>query len=539
MTTVVTAFYPIRSKFPSEHYYVWAKEFMRLEAPIVLFTESALRPLFQSMRINGRPLHIVETPFEDLESWKLYKSHWYQHSTMDHELYHTPELYALWAQKAWFVAEAVTKNPFGTTHFFWCDIGAFREPMTYEMRSSFPRVECFPEDRILMCSVKPLADGDWKREQDGIVGNFRYENRIVGGLWGGVAAACLRWRSAYEAQLIRYFTAGRFAGKDQSVMLSAYLEDTSLARIVRPTTKQGDHWFFLEYALSEGGSLETDVSYTRPMNPPQAPILSVNIMGGLGNQLFQVAAGWAHARRTGSRFHLPHNKEPDGRPMYLDSVLHRFRHFCTPIRPMPSWWEPAATVFSTPPQPPSVGLQMRGYFQSPAYFAEYATEIRSLFQSSPSVQKEIEHKYAFLLEQMDRVVVVHARRGDYCATVKSHEYHGPLPSAYYSKAMQQFPKDTLFLLVSDEPLWWMQVIQEIPELQQSHFHILMESDEVLTFGLLQRFQKFILANSSFSWWAAWMADAPTVIAPAKWFGPTGPSEYKDLYCGHWKQLEFV
>jgi hypothetical protein len=85
----------------------------------------------------------------------------------------------------------------------------------------------------------------------------------------------------------------------------------------------------------------------------------------------------------------------------------------------------------------------------------------------------------------------------------------------------------------------MEVMHEIPALQTANFHILMESDEILTYALLQRFKKFVIANSSFSWWAAWMADAPRVIAPAKWFGPIGPQSYKDIYCSHWEQMDFV
>ncbi len=531
--TVVSAFYPIRSKFPTDQYIQWAFEFLRLEAPIVLFTEPHLASLFRSMRTNGRPLHIVETLFESLQAWVLYSEQWKKQHALDHERYHTPELYAVWAQKAWCVEETVQRNPHGTTHFFWCDIGAFRTPMTEAMRLHFPRADAFPEDKILLCSVAPLHPHDW-RQKDGILGDFLYMDRIVGGLWGGSAAACLRWRSAYEAQLLQYFAAGRFAGKDQSVMLSAYLADPTLARIVKPTTAEGDRWFFLEYALSDGRPLETDASYIPPLNPPTPPILSVLLQGGLGNQLFQIAAAWAHARRTGARLRLqPTKLVSDGRPMYWDSVFHRFQHLLGPVPVMPHWWEPAATVYGQPPIPSSVGLQLRGYFQAPKYFAEYSAEIRKLFHPSVEALRYMEEKYGSLLAQKDRIVVVHARRGDYC---KAADYHGPLPAAYYREAMKRFPADSIFLLVSDEPMWWIEVIGLLPALQQSTFHILMESDEIATFTLLQQFRQFIIANSSFSWWAAWLADAAHVVAPAQWFGPDGPKQWEDLYMPEWERI---
>jgi hypothetical protein len=536
MTTVVTAYYPIRSKFSPAQYLVWAQEFLRLEAPILLFTEPGYASLFQALRTNGKPLSIVEKPFQSLSMWRLYRANWERESMRDHEMHHSAELYALWAEKASFIEEAIRQNPHNTSHFFWCDIGAFREPITPEMQTSFPRTELFPTNQILLCSVQPLKADDWKKE-GGIVGNFRYENRIVGGLWGGSAAACLRWRSAYEAQLIRYFSSGRFAGKDQSVILSAYLEDTSLARVIKPTTKQGDHWFFLEYALSaQGPPLETDTSYIRPLNPPLPPPVSVQLMGGLGNQLFQVAAAWSHARRTGSRLLFPTTKAvSDGRPLYWDSVLYRFGHLCTTPTYMPSWWEPAPTMYAPPPPPSSLGQCLRGYLQSPRYFETLdidTMELRSLFRPSAECLAEVERKYGELLEMRDRIVVVHARRGDYCKTVESIEYHGPLSVDYYKKAFEKFPKDSIFLLVSDEPMWWMNALVHI----SGGFTILMESDEILTFALLQQFRKFILANSSFSWWAAWMADAEKVVAPATWFGPRGPQEYKDIYCANWERI---
>ena len=250
--TIVTCFYPIRSKFPPQQYIEWARRFMRLAKPIVLFTVAELSPLFRELR-GDRPMHIVETPFEELDTWVRYKDRWIADWEQDHEkAHHTPELYAIWAQKAFFVDRAASLNPFNCEHFFWCDIGALRTEVPSGVYKNFPDLARFPaDDRIIMSSVHSLEDNDTKKYEDGIVGNFRYVDRIVGGLWGGNRHACKRWLQAYTKELEAYFCVGRFAGKDQSVMLSAYLADRSLAYILQPALADVNPWFFLLHFMSD------------------------------------------------------------------------------------------------------------------------------------------------------------------------------------------------------------------------------------------------------------------------------------------------
>ena len=266
--TVVTAFYPIRSKFPSRQYVEWASTFLQIDAPVVLFTEESLVTTFASLRGN-RPIHIIVLPFEELDTWKLYGDKWKEQHAIDPEhVYHTPELYAIWAQKAFFVKRAIQVNPFHTTHFFWCDIGAFRNPgISTRILETFPRTHYFVEDKILFQSMGRLEETDKEMKEDGIPGpmlNHAWNNdRLVGGLWGGNIHACLQWKRHYQDMLERYFEKGRFAGKDQVVMLSTYLESPELAMIVQPTRSDMDQWFFLEYLLSDTNTrLEMDPSYS-------------------------------------------------------------------------------------------------------------------------------------------------------------------------------------------------------------------------------------------------------------------------------------
>jgi hypothetical protein len=62
-----------------------------------------------------------------------------------------------------------------------------------------------------------------------------------------------------------------------------------------------------------------------------------------------------------------------------------------------------------------------------------------------------------------------------------------------------------------------------------------ESD-IDTLILLQQFKHCIMSNSTFIWWAVWLGNFTNVIAPSKWFGPTGPKQWEDIYEPSWIRI---
>ena len=522
-----------------EQYIEWANHFMILDCPILLFTTEDIAKILKTIR-GEKPIHIVILPFKDLYMWQMYEQSWKAHHAMDKErMYHSPELYCVWAQKSVFVEEAIQRNPFQTNYFYWCDIGAFRSRPTADMCAYFP-FSRFPKQKILMSSVSSSTPEDYEY-QEGIIGNFVFKDRIVGGLWGGESDACVRWRYAYEAMLIRYFANKRFAGKDQSVMLSAYFANPDLAEIVRPTKHDIDIWFFAHHLLSDPNiPYEVDETFTKKK---KENIVSVSIMGGLGNQMFQIASAYSYAKQQGGTLQLLRKKkQEDGRNLYWDSTLVRFTHYLVDTLPntLPTWSELQSTQYTSLPPLQSDGLYMDGYFQSSKYFGNNATrqEIKQCMKPPPALLQTIQAKYNFLFQQKDNIVVIHARRTDYLKSQWNIDFHGPLSTEYYKEAIQEISKlvrNPTFLLCSDDPHYWFDTIPKIQILQENPIHILVE-DEISTMALLQQFSYFIIANSSFSWWSAWLSDAKKVICPKQWFGPKGPSMYEDIYESDWKRI---
>jgi hypothetical protein len=201
--------------------------------------------------------------------------------------------------------------------------------------------------------------------------------------------------------------------------------------------------------------------------------------------------------------------------------------------------ERVATQFMQLPDSIQENTYLEGYWQSAKYFRNVESEIKERMSLTSELQQKVQEKWGWILAAKERIVVVHARRTDYLAAAP---FHGPLTAEYYRKAIQtmlEVVKDPIFLLVSDDQSYWSEIRPQIPELQTYDSILIQSATDVETLGLLQQFQYYIMANSTFSWWFTWLAKNPKrVIVPEKWFGPAGlkPHEYADIYEPSWIKI---
>lgn len=131
------------------------------------------------------------------------------------------------------------------------------------------------------------------------------------------------------------------------------------------------------------------------------------------------------------------------------------------------------------------------YLQSPEYFDEFRLEIRQLYGEG--------------IEPIDQVAI-HVRRGDY---VNNPFYVDLMQTQYYSRAMDEFP-NAEFLVFSDDIEWCKnQTIFSGCEFSEG-------KTEIEDLNLMAGCRGIIMANSSFSWWAAYLSNAK-VIAPKAWY----------------------
>lgn len=228
--------------------------------------------------------------------------------------------------------------------------------------------------------------------------------------------------------------------------------------------------------------------------------------GWLGNQMFQYAATKALSLRADTDCAFPKNKPNLHQVFRLNAK--------TQASPSPTYIEP---YFHYSPIPTNIkSLTLDGYFQSEKYFEDYKDEIRNefTFRHSKCSAPEI------------NTVSIHVRRGDY---LNLSDHHPVCSLDYYKEAMQRFPNHN-FLVFSDDKSWCLENFKE------DNVKISVNPDPSYDLQLMSLCDHHIIANSSFSWWGAWLGKNKDkeVIAPKEWFGPAKTNhDTKDLCPKEW------
>ena len=164
-----------------------------------------------------------------------------------------------------------------------------------------------------------------------------------------------------------------------------------------------------------------------------------------------------------------------------------------------------------------------GFFQSEKYFKHVEDEVREDFR----FLDEIETECKSLIKQFDNPLALHIRRGDFIINSNNHL---PLEMDYYDQALRLFKPDRQVVIFSDDTDWCKE--QEL--FDDDRFAVAEGGDQFYDMCLMSMCDDFIIANSTFSWWGAWLGNRGRVIAPKKWFGENlKHNNLKDLYCDGW------
>lgn len=164
-----------------------------------------------------------------------------------------------------------------------------------------------------------------------------------------------------------------------------------------------------------------------------------------------------------------------------------------------------------------------GYYQSEQHFDKYSENIKSLFGAPLDFINRIRAEIPVIFEK--KVTVINVRRGDY---LHYPNYHPTVTPEYIYKALEIVPNEH-YLIASDDIPWCKENLQ-LPNVTYLEGY---KSHEQL--WILSLCHHYVISNSSFSWWAAYLSRNPgkIVVAPETWFGPECPYKWDDMYCKDW------
>jgi Glycosyl transferase family 11. len=274
-------------------------------------------------------------------------------------------------------------------------------------------------------------------------------------------------------------------------------------------------------------------------------MIIVRLFGGLGNQLFQYAAGKSLAMHQGTTVKLDTSllgilaKRPFDLQYFNIPIDLATEEEIREYTAMPAWQkllppykrkiykEPHfhydTNFFKARPN-----VYLKGYWQSEKYFKHIEAEIRKEF----TVKEEYIRHLPPLAHEPS--LFIHIRRSDYLKK-EVQDYHGTMDADYYNKALEYVSKKAPNLKVyffSDDIEWVKQNIKIDHPYEMVTGNLTHTAIE--DFYLMSRCQHAIIANSSFSWWAAWLNNHPAkiVVAPGRWFINTKLNT-KDIIPPNW------
>jgi hypothetical protein len=267
------------------------------------------------------------------------------------------------------------------------------------------------------------------------------------------------------------------------------------------------------------------------MKELSSDFITSNLIGNLGNQMFQIAHGYSQALKHNRQFVVPTNDtglDAFRGTIYkdLDFLIHNTHqlenvariqgefHF-KPVKPV----DGKITVF-------------HGFYQSEKYFLENKNEVKNLFSPSNEFRTKCFSDYPAL--NAYNTVAINVRRGDYLT--QSHN-HPVVTLEYILKGLELIPNKDHIFVVSDDIPWCKENIK-LDNTTFVHYTIL----DALWF--LSYCRHFVMSNSTFSWWAAYLGEKEDSITvfPSTWFGPgvhqRGHYE-TDIFKENWKLVPTV
>lgn len=256
-------------------------------------------------------------------------------------------------------------------------------------------------------------------------------------------------------------------------------------------------------------------------------MITIRLLGGMGNQLFQKAYGIAlDAKGYDVQYDVSQLVPNTHREYSLDG-------FASDTR-LGQGEEPVVSEdgmryqerYMNPPET----CTLVGYWQTEQYFKNVIPKVLRDFRFRFPMRSLAEHWLDEIRHSCCDSAFLHVRRQDY---VGLQQVHGMPSIQYYLDAVKVLPAHTAVYVFSDDISWCREAFADY------RFHFIEGTNKFEDLQLMKACKHAILANSSFSWWGAWLGDDQenrTVIAPKRWFNPTAGIDDTDIVPTRWRKM---
>ena len=258
----------------------------------------------------------------------------------------------------------------------------------------------------------------------------------------------------------------------------------------------------------------------------QPNYITSRLQGRTGNMMFQIAHAYAKSLEFNRQFVVPKSESSSS---HLEKTLFRKLDFNINLSNQTEETKTIWVPFTYENVKPSddYPTAYAGWFQSDKFFKNYSEIIKDLYSPTKEFVTKANIEFPFLTNST--VGAINVRRGDYLTQPRRHPV---VTLDYINEAYKHLPNCDKIIILSDDISWCRENIN-LPNL------VFVENyRDCEALWLLSLCDHFIISNSSFSWWGAYLSrtENKVVVAPDTWFGPDVTDDPKDVWCDSWIKI---
>lgn len=255
--------------------------------------------------------------------------------------------------------------------------------------------------------------------------------------------------------------------------------------------------------------------------------IAPRLQGRTGNIMFQVAHAYAKSLEYNRQLIIPNSESSTSE---LESnILKNFNLIDINYDKIENYNLITAPFHFIELNPPSdiIPTQYSGWYQSEKYFKKYSNIIKNSFYPTKEFIDKINNDFNFIKNK--NTTVINVRRGDYLTQPTRHPV---ISKEYIYEALKYIPNCEKYIILSDDLEWCKKNIKLDDTIYVDNYW----NWEAL--WLMSQCNYFIISNSSFSWWGAYLSKEPNkiVISPSVWVGPDITDDMKDIWCQDWIKI---